>query len=437
MSEVEVSFEEDDLLEDDVDPRLLAEAKAAIKGRCAAASITFEEIEDEDGWIIYKLGFKNARSTRNVTILDAEDLIKFASISFEEYSFLADYDAICSYRSGTIEAGLRPAVASGGAPNLSLVYRRLFGKQPGKGPIEDYQLIIESEGDSPVVLEISPRSAEYGALAGIASRYSLTLKISGLTISQHDSALELLTRIAGSLLFQLDLIADIPFILRKERRRLRLKRKLDQVDKDALQFPASEFDEAPLSLYWYARSADEMPLLQFLAFYQVIEFYFPVYSQSEAQRKVKAILKNPAFRGDRDADIARLLATIHVSRSGSFGDERSQLRATIMECVDPDQIRDFIEGEEKIREFYANGSKSLPYHKVPVNNKGLDLRGDIAERIYDIRCKIVHTKSDNRDSASELLLPFSKEAELLLFDIKLVQLVAQAVLISASRPYRV
>jgi hypothetical protein len=35
------------------------------------------------------------------------------------------------------------------------------------------------------------------------------------------------------------------------------------------QYPRIEFDEAPISLYWYARSAAGMPLLQFLAFYQL------------------------------------------------------------------------------------------------------------------------------------------------------------------------
>jgi hypothetical protein len=178
-----------------------------------------------------------------------------------------------------------------------------------------------------------------------------------------------------------------------------------------------------------------MPLLQFLAYYQVVEFYFPVYSQSEAQRKLKVILKNPTFRGDRDADIARLLAAIHVSRSGAFGDERSQLRATMLECIDAESIREFIENDTTLKEFYLTGSKSLPFHKIPIANESLDLRGDIAERIYDIRCRIVHTKSDGRDAAGELLLPFSKEAELLGPDIRLVRYVAQQVLIAGSRAY--
>src|SRR5690349_6512804 len=106
-----------------------------------------------------------------------------------------------------------------------------------------------------------------------------------------------------------------------------------------LQYPKTEFDDEPLSLYWYARSAFGIPLLQFLAFYQVVEFYFPIYSQAEARRRARAILKEPTFRPDRDADVGRLLSSLHLSRAGTYGDERSQLRATLNECVQPDALR--------------------------------------------------------------------------------------------------
>jgi len=180
-----------------------------------------------------------------------------------------------------------------------------------------------------------------------------------------------------------------------------------------------------------------MPLLQLLAFYQVVEFYFPIYSQSEAQRRLKAILKDPAFRGDRDPDIARLLASIQVSRSGAFRDERAQLRATLMECTDPEPLHQFLERDEERKEFFQTKSKTLPYHRLALANTSADLRGDVAERIYDIRCKIVHTKSDSRDGAVELLLPFSPAAEQLAFDIELVQYVAQQVVIASSTPLNV
>jgi hypothetical protein len=175
-----------------------------------------------------------------------------------------------------------------------------------------------------------------------------------------------------------------------------------------------------------------MPLLQYLAFYQAIEFYFPVYSRSEAQRKLKMILKDPTFRSDRDADIARLLSAIYVSRTGAFGDERSQLRATLMECCDFEELRSFLEAEQSRKEFFLSKSKAQPYHKIPLGGPSVDLRNDVADRVYEIRCKIVHTKTDARDSAFELLLPFSAEAEQLSHDIELVQYLAKRVLISSS-----
>lgn len=438
MNDVEVNYEEEEFEEESIPPEVIAEAREKVSERCAAAGITFEVLNDEGGDPSYKLGFKCGRGIREKIVWDAERFIELLDVPFEEFCFLADLDAICSYKAGVIEAGIRPIAFNGPGVSLSSVYRQLFGTFPHAGFDSDaYKLGVSAEGESPITIEISPASNCYKTISQHGSRQGLTLKLSGLNVRHHDKALEILRKSADSLLFQLDLLAGVPFILRKERRRnnQRIMRRAGRGTKIDLQFPVSEFDSAPLSLYWYGRSADEMPLLQFLAYYQVVEFYFPVYSQSEAQRKLKVILKNPTFRGDRDADIARLLAAIHVSRSGAFGDERSQLRATMLECIDAESIREFIENDTTLKEFYLTGSKSLPFHKIPIANESLDLRGDIAERIYDIRCRIVHTKSDGRDAAGELLLPFSKEAELLGPDIRLVRYVAQQVLIAGSRAY--
>lgn len=148
------------------------------------------------------------------------------------------------------------------------------------------------------------------------------------------------------------------------------------------------------------------------------------------------MLKDPAFRGDRDADLGRLLSAIHVSRSGAFGDERSQLRSTFLECIDADVLRQFITAVPARAEFLSSKTKGLCDQRIPVANAAADLRGDVAERIYEIRCKIVHTKMDAKNAEFELLLPFSKEAEQLAHDIDLVQFVAQQVLIAASTPFR-
>ena len=118
-----------------------------------------------------------------------------------------------------------------------------------------------------------------------------------------------------------------------------------------------------------------------------------------------------------------------------FGDERTQLRATLQECLDPDELRSFLENDVERKEFLSAQTKSLTSMRIPINKPRADLRNEVADRIYDIRCKIVHTKGGG-EGELELLLPFSKEAELLYYDIELIQYVARQVLIAASTPLR-
>lgn len=192
-----------------------------------------------------------------------------------------------------------------------------------------------------------------------------------------------------------------------------------------------------MALYWYARSAAGMPLLQFLAYYQSIEFYFPIYSQAEARRKLRNILKDPNFRKERETDIGRVLSAIKGASGLGFGDERSQLRASIQECLDPNELREFLSIDDERKDFFTSKGKSIAEQRIPINNPTADLRNDVADRIYDIRCKIVHTKAGGQDREVELLLPFSKEAEQLYFDIELIQYIARQVLIAASSPLEI
>ena len=438
MTDVDSALEEEEI-ENAIPPEQVIAAKKLLAERCAAAGITLEEVSIPDEPPRLRVGMKCGRSTRWLNLWSDESIDQLLSIPFERYTFLSDLEAICSYTDGTIEASIRP-VGSGFMPTSHL-FRRLFGfdRPNDQFDIESAKIVVPASQEGLPQMEISQASAAFNRLSKSPARLRMTLKITGCHVTTHESALALLNKAAGSVFFQLDLLTDIPISLENTRRRIAGGRRprLQPNQATELQYPKTQFDAAPLSLYWYGRSATGMPLLQFLAYYQVIEFYFPIYSQSEAQRKLKAILKDPTFRGDRDTDIARLLAAIHVSRSGAFGDERSQLRATLIECSDSEALRQFLEEDGERKDFFLTKTKSLPYHKIPLANPSVDLRNDVADRIYDIRCKIVHTKTDSRDGDVELLLPFSPEAEQLSIDIELVQYLAQQVLVAGSTPFNV
>lgn len=64
------------------------------------------------------------------------------------------------------------------------------------------------------------------------------------------------------------------------------------------------------------------------------------------------------------------------------------------------------------------------------------IRESAADRIYDVRCRIVHSKES--EAYGDAILPFSPEADLLAqHDIELVRFIARRVLVAASRPLSV
>ncbi|HRP76956.1 MAG TPA: hypothetical protein PKZ27_15240, partial [Rhodocyclaceae bacterium] len=112
------------------------------------------------------------------------------------------------------------------------------------------------------------------------------------------------------------------------------------------------------------------------------------------------------------------------------------LRATIRECVDQSQIECFLDQNAERAEFFTSKQKGLTQYSINRQNKVIDLINQVSDRIYDIRCKVVHVKSDDGDAELELLLPYTEEAEKLVFDIELVQFLAQKVLICSSMPIK-
>jgi hypothetical protein len=159
-----------------------------------------------------------------------------------------------------------------------------------------------------VELRLNPEGSSRAVFFGgpyIRRRPSLTVR--GVALKNHDDAREVLESYGNALLFQIDAKLGVSLQLVRERRRepVRLRRPRRGTGAD-LMFPQILYDHEPMSLYWYGRAAVGMPLLQFLAYYQVVEFYFPVYVQAEIRRRLKNILKDPAFTPHSDSQLSRL-----------------------------------------------------------------------------------------------------------------------------------
>lgn len=455
-----------------------------IKRRCEEANFVFGEEEGdpetEEPATLY-IGFPRGRTTEEVEIQDGSAAERLASEPFEGYRLVEEFEASWSSEQRIIECTLIDTLSqarldaySHWVQNRSYPENTVLGQLAeavrNEGHQESQQTTFEMLADeapltvhehywhppvefstgTDLSVSIGPCTNMHGILFsgafGVsisseddieASRF-LTLQIRGADANTQSDVVELLQRVGDSLLFQIDIALDLSFMLKREYAFQRSHRwSKDSKTAGSLPPVRYEYDHEPMSLYWYGKTASAMPMLQFLAYYQVIEYYFPIYTEIEAQKTLRNILKDPTFNPMRDSDITKLLEAIKLGSKGrTIGRESDQLEATIRHCVTAEDLRAFLAGDAARYDFYTSDSaKKVVKATVPIRKESDDHRLAVTNRIYAIRNRIVHTKSGYEDQ--EPLFPFDPETKYLSHDIDLVEFLARKVLIASSRPLQI
>lgn len=387
-----------------------------------------------EGPFIARIEIPQGRDTRRVVVRE-ENAAALLSEPFEDYVFLGDYQGICSYARGEIEVLLE--VAGSGAPAGGILRRRVRDRDKNaEQGLDSSEDLFSLAGPQGVTLSVGQPSELMRVMMpgdrATRPKVGASLRIQGLSVGRQDAALASLETLGNGLLFQLDAKLDLAVLLRRRPDpRFRVPRHLSPRE---VSFPSSEFDPEPMSLFWYGRGAQGLPLLEFFAYYQVLEFYFGQFAEQEARRRVKSVLKNPGFSPHHDRDIGKVVRVATRAAGKSSRDERSQLRATIQGCADAEDLRAYITSDDDRRKFFETKDADLTDMTIRPVVSDSDLLGQIAERIYDIRCRIVHTKDDGGGEEVGLLLPFSPAARKLNRDIRLLEQIARQALIHASRP---
>jgi len=351
-------------------------------------------------------------------------------VEFEEFRLVSDYYGIYSLEAGVVEAFLETSLVT--APVRAVLEHTLGGSQDNS---EAPSVELNDQG---VKVELAPPSQELLALVGspdvdVRSAGGTSIKVSGVTLAGEGTPKAVLERYADSLLFQFDTKFQRPLVLaRRQQSRLPSLQAIKKREGD-LTFPVSEFDHEPMSLYWYGRGAHGLPLLEFFAYYQVLEFYYEHYVEAEGRRRVAQVLKNPGFSPHDDRYVSQVLRAAGRG-SGNRRNERDQLLTTIRGCADAGEIRNFIRSDEDREKFFEEKDLKLSGKTIQVAVSDNELLQQVADRVYDLRCKIVHTKEGGSREGVELLLPHSPEAGRLHRDIDLLRLIARQALIATSRP---
>lgn len=400
------------------------------------------------------LEMPNGRTKRRLRI--TESRAKELNLQdFEHFIFLGELAAFLDTGTGEIEA----LVTTHGFYSSRTVLTRLA--EARRDPIrssEDEQLELAAEiGDAETndnsIIRLDGETPDFWAGLGPASRLlnsleagfvpfgrhsPISLRIYSKGTSRHDDALKLLREFANSLFFELDLIHQMSLGLRESREVSRIRR--ERVRRDATlgpataRIPTNAYTQKPTSLYMYGRSVQGMPLLEFLAYYQCIEFHFPIYAELERRQKLRTELIDPRFSASNDECLTRVLGILNSSTRGA-SPESTQLRATISQCVDASVMKFFIQNNPGMEEHLTSRKQEISSLKpLTFDNQDYSLTDQLADRIYQIRCRIVHTKEDGGPRSQPMLLPFGDEVSHLGTDIALIRFIAQKVLVAGAHP---
>jgi hypothetical protein len=456
--------------EDSLQDHAFGDSRDAIRDRARTAGLSFDveewsSDEDDPDQYILTVYLPNGKQRRSVMI-DRASADDFEAIRFESLVALGDYRAVFDKESGRLEALLQAPTGQALVPSRLVelpgveIFEfdsdtkrlgRLIGsladlpKREGlSGAIQvtrrgggmTWRLPI---GGAPgaTAVEISPPSNELSAIIGSArpSR-SASLKLSGVQYETHDAALALLEDYANDVLFDIDIRFSTTLVLARRPLIARtVRRPSANTTSHPVEFPRTRYSHQATTLYFYAKSLSAMPPLQYLSYYQAIEHHFPRFFQQDLTARVRNYIRDPRFSAASDVSIRDLIGI--ASRTGrGTAREREQLKATLAGSLDLQELIEFLNANETVYSFVSTkGLIGVPLLRLPQAEKDRDaatILSQLAERIYAIRCRIVHTKDDANETFAEPLMPYSAEAALLRPDLRLIEFLSQKIIIAGG-----
>ncbi len=396
--------------------------------------------------------FPVARNWDEIRLYDDTNFESIIRSDFIKYRGISNYEAIWSQELKCIECEIETYNFQ--APNRYLLkklapfFKVVDEYKDERGAVYPSELLIYSDSDKQVYLGQSTKEFAFLSMYKDGrridldegkNRFKITLKIKSITVTTEERARAILEKISNTLFYQMDILYDFPISLcprresRIERfRKAMLRGKTDIESKDlTLEY---EYDKVPMSLYWFAKNNSTSPIFMYFALYQVLEYYYPIYSAIQVKSKVQNIIKDPAFNVNKDADIIRLLTIMKTNKAGDFGDEREQLSTTLRHIVSGEEISSYIKERDFLNSYYqSKDSQKLSNTKIRLNDN-IGILDDLSERIYDIRCRIVHNKASETLSK---ILPMTKDENHLANDVEILMFLARKAIIANSRPFTI
>lgn len=185
----------------------------------------------------------------------------------------------------------------------------------------------------------------------------------------------------------------------------------------------------PLRFYLFGASSD-IPALQYLSFYQVIEFYFYEVVDERLTREVRKRLLNPSFSPDTRS-ISALARQILALRASY--DETEMLRDALEQYIDPATLTEVVtELESQLGEKWFTRKRDIFGIECQLDLNVAHVFSSVAKRIKAIRNALAHAREKYEGEIRHV--PYSSASGILLKELPLLRWIAEEFLIANSQP---
>ena len=204
-------------------------------------------------------------------------------------------------------------------------------------------------------------------------------------------------------------------------------------------FPFKEYNVELLNYYKQAQTS-EMPVLQYLAYYHIIEFFYLSISEQNMFEQIKQQVASPMFSANNEESLKLLYQTFKkiskTQKEEDVWDERNALLLCLKKFVsDLSLLKSAINSiQTNALNYYKENEVSFADEAKAINwnLQDNDIYTLIRNRIYSVRNAIVHSK----DGEKSRYKPFKHDKELNK-EIPLIRAVAEFVIIYSAKDIKI
>jgi hypothetical protein len=263
----------------------------------------------------------------------------------------------------------------------------------------------------------------------------VTIRVTNFSEATVTAAVEKSNAIIETCLFAMSYMRNRPIRLVEEwptERRAVRSRPFSVIDRHPgfeLPLPAVRYNDEIVRFYQLGIST-EIPELQFLAFYQVLEYFFVAVSDEALYGRLRTRLADPAFTpAPKHLDNLIKDVTSHSQETN----ENEMLKLVLQKYVDESELTDFIRRYEAfLDDKYYTKKRDRFAVETEVKLQPGHVFGNVATVVKAVRNALVH--SSDRFQRVGRHVPFTKSSELVVKEVPLMKFLAERVILATATP---